>query len=88
MMDAFVVTMLMTYDEESILQSLAPLELFSQNTECLLIPINTENAYGSHWMLGCFLNGKFKGRETEDVLVMFDSGQSDLRISSTLKTKL
>jgi len=61
MIDLFVVTMLMTYDDEPILKSLEGLELFSSHTKYLIIPINTENANGSHWMLGCFRNGNFDG---------------------------
>ena len=61
MVDLFVVTMLMTYDDEVVLKSLEGLELFSEKTKYLVIPVNTENANGSHWLLGCFKNGRFKG---------------------------
>ena len=51
----------MTYDDEVVLKSLEGLELFSEKTKYLVIPVNTENANGSHWLLGCFKNGRFKG---------------------------
>jgi hypothetical protein len=41
MVDVFVVTMLMTYDEEAILKSLEPLQLFSEHTKYLIVPLNT-----------------------------------------------
>lgn len=61
MVDMYVATMLMSYDDEVVLRSLEGLELFSSSTKYLVIPVNTENGSGSHWLLGCFKNGRFKG---------------------------
>ena len=88
MVDLFVVTMIMTYDDEAILKSLEGLQLFSRDTQYLLIPINTENANGSHWMLGCFRNGQFEGANTKSQLTMFDSGGSPSALGKSLKRKL
>lgn len=54
-MDAFVVTLIMTDQENFVLESLEPLGLFSEQTKYLLIPLNTENSSGSHWLLGLLI---------------------------------
>ena len=88
MVDLYVVTMLMTYDDDVVLKSLEGLDLFSPNTKYLVIPINTENAIGSHWLLGCFKNGRFKGGKEKSELIMFDSTGSGLVFGEILKCKL
>ena len=50
--------------------------------------MNTENANGSHWMLGCFQNGSFGGEKGRSSLTMFDSGQSGTILGKSLKNKL
>jgi Ulp1 family protease len=68
-MDAFVVTLIMTDQEDYILESLEPLQLFSPATKYLLIPLNTEYCSGNHWLLGLLI------REDHDyTLLVFDSG--------------
>jgi hypothetical protein len=68
-MDAFIVTLIMTDQEDFILESLAPLDLFSESTKYLIIPLNTEFGSGSHWLLGLLVN-----RHKKYSLVVFDSG--------------
>ena len=68
-MDAFVVTLIMTDQEDFILQSLEPLGLFDNNTKYLLIPVNTENASGSHWLLALLIH-----KEGKYFLKIFNSG--------------
>lgn len=70
-MDAFVVTLIMTDQEDFVLESLEPLGLFSKQTKYLLIPLNTENSSGSHWLLGLVIR-----EEDHFTLTIFDSGSS------------
>jgi hypothetical protein len=47
------------------LESLATLDLFSESTKYLIIPLNTEFGSGSHWLLGLLVNRHKKYKSTQ-----------------------
>lgn len=86
LMDAFIATLIMGSEDDFILQSLKPLNLFSPLAKYLIIPLNTEYAHGSHWLLALLQNGNF--RDSAWKLWVFDSAQSSQYIGRTLCKKL
>ena len=71
--DGFVATLIMNEEQPLILDSLQPLNIFSNNTKYLLVPLNSDNQTGYHWVLTLLIRVSFGYK-----MIIFDSGGSDL----------
>ena len=55
------------------MDSLEPLNIFSNNTKYLIVPLNSDNTTGYHWVLALLIREHYGYK-----MVIFDSGGSDL----------
>ena len=68
LMDPFIVTMILSTQEDFILQTLEGLEIFNSKTKYILFPMNTDHGKGNHWFLTIFKNPRYKSLINQSLL--------------------